>query len=396
MSKLFFLIIILVAIIVQISTDIYIPSLPTMANDFGVSLSMVQMSIFTFELGVCGGSLICGTLSDKYGRKIILLYGLGLGFLGSILCGIAWSINILLLGRLIQGLGFSVAVLTRAVMRDMISDPHELAKLGSIYGILYGLLIAFAPVIGGYIERYAFWRLGFILLTIYAFSLLFICIFKLPETNKRRQQIKIHQIVGIYYEVITNKVFMIYTIVSGLTLGGTIAYITISPYLLEVKLGITPTIFGWTTVFNFAALMMGGFLNVKMIKYRGINYMLKIGTIIFIISGLILILCGILNWVYIWSVLIPSALFFLGCGFVFANANAGALSLFANKAGTASAVYACIQTAGGALGSFLISSIKHSNQINLGIIYLVFGIIDLWFISKLYTLPLVRNQYKKG
>jgi Bcr/CflA subfamily drug resistance transporter len=391
MSRLFILVILLLATIGQFSSDIYIPSLPTMAHDFGVNLSKVQMSIFTFTIGFSVGAFIWGTLSDKYGRKIILLSGLGLGIAGSILCSIAWSINVLLIGRLIQGIGLSVAGVTRAVMRDMISDTRELAKLGSILGILYGLLVAFAPVIGGYIERYAFWRLSFILLTIYSISLLSFCIFKLPETNKKLQAIKMHQILGIYREVITNKVFMMYTVMSGFALGGIIAYATISPYLLEVKLGMAPDVFGWTTLFTCAALMIGGFLNVKMVMHRGINHMLKIGVIIFIISGLTLVMCGLFNFINVWSILIPVALFFLGCGFVFANANAGALTLFSDKAGTAGAVYACMQMAGGALSSLLISSVK-PNQIYLGAIYLIFGTISLWFIKRLQHSVFMSNS----
>lgn len=377
LNRLFFTMILLLATVGQFACDLYIPSLPSIAKDFNVPISIAQLSLFTFTIGFSGGALIYGPLSDKYGRRIILLFGLTIATFGGIICSVSWSINSLLFGRLIQGVGFSIAGVTRAVMRDVVHDVNQLAKIGSIMGMLYGIFIAFAPIIGGYIEKYLFWKLNFIILTIYTLILIWFCWFKLEETNYNKLPIKLNQILSIYFQVITNKQFIIYTLTSSLALGGIIAYTTVSAFLLEVKVGLLPNMFGYTYLITCLALVMGGYFNSKMVVHRGINNMILFGSIIFFISGMILALCGLFNLISTWLILIPVAMFFLACGFVFANSNAGALSLFKDKAGTAGAVFACIQMIGGILGSGLISLITLTNQFSLGIMYIIFGLINI-------------------
>ncbi len=319
--------------------------------------------------------------SDKIGRKIVLLAGLLVAVIGCVISIFSQSINMFIIDSLLQGLGFSSSSITRAILRDSIHDVKNMAKLSSIIGVFYAIAVSFAPIIGGYIERYAFWRLNFILIMIYAIIVIAVCYFKLEETNNNnRLEAKFSKILHVYYHIISNRNFIIYSLITSLALGGVIAYITISAYLFKVVIAMSPEIFDYSSIFTCAALAIGSFCNSKMVTKYGADKMLQIGAILFIISGLILRAGELIN---VGLILIPVAIFFFATGFVYANGSAGAISMFKDRAGIAGSVYSSFQMIDGALGSFLVSTIKFNNQLPLGMIYIVFGILAILAIISL-------------
>ena len=369
-SGMFLFIVILCSTAGQFATEIYLPSMPAMATYFKVQMSVIQLTITTYAFGFAFGSFFSGYISDKNGRLAVLFPCAIIAFIGSLLCSVSTSADLVLVGRFIQGVGLGgVGVVARSIIRDVSTNKMEFAKFASILGSVSAIAIAFAPIVGGYIEKYLYWRVDFFFLLVFTAGLSWLCKYKLIETNTNRGNVNIKLMLKDYYEVLKNKEFLLYNCVSSLTLAGFISYQTVSSYLLQVQVGLEPDKFGFTSVAVTVALIIGGLFNGKMVERRGVENMLKFGAIIYLIAGGLYVLGGLFNYMTVVSILLPMTLFTFSAGIMYPNASSGALSLFTDKAGTAASIYNCFQMIGAGIGSWIIASIRHKTQLPLGIMF---------------------------
>lgn len=234
--------------------------------------------------------------------------------------------------------------------------------------------IAFAPVIGGYVQKHAFWRLNFILLLIMAIMGAWLCWFKLHETNLNRQVLSLKTICKDYFEVLSNPQFLLYNAISALTLAGVVSYHTISPFLLQVTVGLGPESFGYTALVITGALIVGSLVSSKVMPKHGTEKMITFGCRLFTIAGVVFIVTGAFNLVNLYIILIPMMLYMIGAGLVYPNCSSGAMSIFSTKAVTAASVYNFFQMAGATIGSGLISAHVGGNQLHLGMMLTVIGL----------------------
>lgn len=370
----------MMSIIGSFATEIYLPSMPAMAKYFAVRLHIIQLSITIYVLGFSLGAFLFGPLSDIFGRRPIAIFCLIVGLLGSLICCIAFDTFSLLIGRFVQGIGLSgVGVIARSITKDISPDQTSMSRLGSIMGVVFATAVACAPIIGGYIEQYAFWRLNFITLFIMALLIALLCWQKLPETNKHKRNISFQHVLSDYVEVLTNKEFILFNLLSTFTLGGIISYQTLSSYLLQIKVGLSPTDFGYTTTIITLSLVIGGVFNSRVVARRGSLAMFALGFKLFIVSGIMYVFCGLFDWINVWLILLPIAAYTVGASLVYPNASAGAMTLFADKAGTAAAIYTFLQMLGATLFSGFISIVNATNQLPLGILFVTIGFIGLRF-----------------
>ncbi len=373
----------------QISADIYTPSFPTIAHYFVVPISKVQLTLFIHSLGISIGGLVYGPFSDRYGRKAILIISLTIAFIGSLVCLFSKSIEFMFIGRLIQGFGFGYTGVIRAILRDIEDNPIRLARLVSVLGVTYALFAIFGPIVGGYIEHYAFWRLDFLFLVVYAGLILSFYIFKFKNTNKPLSEFKLGLICQTFFEICTHRQFVFYNIISALTFAGTMAYITKAAYLLEIRLHLLPVQFGYTYILFVVMGILGNFINMWIVARRSRTSILKISSIMIMISGAVLLISGYYNLVSLWLILSMVGVYAFFSSFIYGNAMAGAMHSFKDKAGTAGGVFSFIQNGGAALGSALISIVPSDNQTSLGGLLFFFSLIELWLIR------LIINDEKK-
>jgi len=374
-SALFVTIMVMCSMIGQFATEIYLPSMPSMASYFAVDIAKIQFTITTYALGFAFGSLFCGYLSDKLGRLKVVFPCLVLSICGGLACCMAFSPQWLLFGRFFQGMGLGgVSVVARSIIRDVSASRNEFAKFASILGSTSAAAIAFAPVLGGYIEKFLFWRINFIVLLVFSLVLSWLCKFKLIETNRQIEgKIMFRQMLGEYVSVITNRKFLLYNLASSLTLAGFISYQTVSAFLLQVKLGLEPHQFGYTSIFVTLALVLGGVFNGRLVERHGIDIMLRFGAIMYIISGLILSICGLFDYMSVSLIVVPVVLFTFAAGMVYPNASSGALTIFTSNVGSAASLYNCFQMLGAAIGSWIISLTVSKNQLPLGVMFILIG-----------------------
>ncbi len=362
-----FILLFMFATLGQLAVDLYLPSLPAISRDFAVSHATAQMTIAVYLLGLGASQLFYGPWSDAVGRRRPLLTGVGLTVFGSLLCCIAPNIHILILGRLLQGLGAGACnSVGRSLIRDLVSG-HYLSRLGGQMGMAASFMVAVAPAIGGYIQDYSSWRVSFVVIFIYASTVLALLWVALPETHTKPDPHAIHfkKLIHNYGRLLSSPVFLGNAFCASIAYSGIIAYMTASPFLLQSTLHLSPVQFGWLALLNAAGIFASGFVNSHCVVRYGIPKMLFSG-IVGMISGAAIMLgiaCfGVLN---VAVIVLPMALFCMGAGLTFQNASAGALESFGHIAGSAGAIYGTLQISGGALISAFITLLHEKTQLPL-------------------------------
>jgi DHA1 family 2-module integral membrane pump EmrD-like MFS transporter len=370
------LLVILIASLIPFSTDSYTPSLPAITHYFKVSPSLIQLTITWFLLGLALGQLIYGPLSDRFGRRYLVLTGILICFFGSLLCAIAPSPYWLIAARFIQGLGASSAnVLHRAIVRDTFHG-NRLAKIISYIGMAFTTTLAAAPIIGGYIESFLGWRANFIFVAFFCVTTFTLLLWLLPETNQYRDKEAARLSVTLknYLHLLTHTQFLSYTICSGLAFSGLISYYAITPFLFQNVLKFTPSEYGWLSIFLASSIMLGLSINARCVEKYGSNNMLFAGIVLMILAGITMLVAALLFPIGGLIIMLPTIVFAIGCGCVFANAMTGAFMPFGKIAGTAGAVYGFLQTFSAFVTSLLVSTLHSKNQIPMSLIYIGLGL----------------------
>ncbi len=372
----------LVAIVEQFATNCYLPSFPDIAKTFAVNNSTVQLSLTIFMVGEALAQLLFGSLADLYGRKPSLVIGLIIFSFSSLLCTLAPDIKLFLIGRFLQGFGVgSGLVVARAVARDLFSDVQFAQIISSIVAIIV-LLQLISPVIGGYLQHYFGWHAVFILITTLAFLLLVLIIFLFTETYaaEKRQAAKLIDAVTSYAFLLKNKMFLLNVLYASFAAAIVIIYTTITPFLYQHALHISPIQFGWLTTVVAFSIAIGNFLNSNLVAKQGIDNMIRYGICIMSFSLVVMLIFGLVGILNIWVIAIPTFFAIIGTGFISANVAAKAFSQCPNMAGNAAAIYGTIQFVILSIFSGFSTLFHSNNQIPLALIMLI-PIILMWLLQ---------------
>lgn len=368
----FLSILLLVGCLMSIASDIYAPSLISIAHEFNVPLNEAQWTLPVFLIGISLCQLVYGPLSEGIGRKPPLLIGLIIMLIGTIVCWQASSIEMLIVGRFVQGLGAGAgASLWRSMFRDVYKGV-DLAKYGAYLSIGIVIFMPMAPTLGGYLEELSGWRACFQFLLGYTVFAILAVVFCYQETNEHRhpERLTILFFKKTFYQLLTSPVFMGYAGCVFLTYGGSFSWFTIAPVLLIDHAGLTPVEFGWIcSAGAFFSMGVGGFVNGRLVGKYGTTTMLQFGWLMMFIAGVVMFLTF---WIYDidWvCISLSFILFVFGTTFVWTNAFAAAFTPFGKIAGYASALYSFIQIGGGASIGSLAAFLPDDNQLPLSLIF---------------------------
>lgn len=365
-------IILLVGCFPQVSSDIYAPALPLMAASLGVQIDSVQMSMAIFMAGYAVSQLLYGPLSEGFGRRPALILGLSIAFIGSIFNVLATSIEWLLIGRLIQGLGVGTCALFRTILRDAFTN-EEMAKYTSYLVIFITFVIPAAPALGAYLTNYLGWRSVFVFLNIYAITAVLVTIFVFKETSQyhHRDRLKLSFMRSAFKELLSSRVFWGYVIPVLVTYGAFFSWIVATPVLLIQQLGLSKIQYGWITFLGTSSVMaLSGFLNGRLVVKYGGQTMMRMGWAIMTIAGSIMLAGFLLVGMNVYVIVGPMVLFYLGSFFIWPNAAVGAFSPFGEIAGYAGSLYGFMQISGGAIVAVLVSHLPEKNQLPLALVVL--------------------------
>lgn len=363
----------------QVATDLYLPSLISIANALNTNSSMVQFSITVYATSMMITQPFYGIASDAFGRRPLLKLGMIIAIIGSILCLLTADIQTLLIGRFLQGLGCGVTVtVTRAVVRDLYAGQDLVKKVSTlaIYGMTFMIT---APILGGYIEHYLSWQSNFLILLLIAlFNIITIC-FILPETNlrKNRDHLQLKTIKNNFICLLTSQKFMGYGICSTIAYANIFAWITAGPILLQETYGLNPIYFGWSYFLAGIFYIAGNILNRSLFKKYGITSMISVGFITQLVTGVGLLLVSYLNTDNIYTIVPLLGMLMFGAGIVFPNTNAAALNDFTNISGTASAMFSVLQSFGAVLSSSYIAIMPEQTLIPIATCFSILSFVGL-------------------
>lgn len=340
-----------------LSTDFYLPGFPSIALDLNVTLEQMQLTLAASFFGLGVGQLVYGPISDRFGRRIPAMTGIALFFLGSIICTLAGTFEILMLARLFQGLGGAAAVvISRAIVRDIYEGKEMARKMSAIQSIIT-ISPTIAPSIGALILIFADWRWIFALLATLGLIIWF-AIFKLPESlpKKNRNEHNFIDALKSYWQLLRDSDYRTNTLQVFFNSLVLFAYVVSAPalYMGQFKLSGSAlgVIFGATAV----ALFFGSQVNRKLLKKFSIEGILN--TAIWIQVSLVSLLLAVTFLApNLYAVILLQMVTIAVCAPISTNGMALALKHYAHKAAAASAVIGTLQHGSAAVMGTILTAV---------------------------------------
>lgn len=336
----FTLLVALMMSIVAISIDALLPALGFIGQEINLSHpNQIQYVISALFLGMALGQLVCGPLSDATGRKKVLYGGIALFFCGSAICFFATSIEGLLIGRFVQGLGVAGPYVSAiSIVRDKYAG-NEMARIMSLVMMIFIMVPALAPSLGQAVLLISSWRYIFVLYIVYALIIGVWIFWRLEETLPKEFRIPFTRtgFIDGFKEVISNYSTMCYTLCMGLFFGSFMGYLNSSQQIFQ-ELFNTGKLF--TVYFGVLALLFGvaSMVNARFVQKWGMEYLCRQATLGIIFSSAIFLALQLITTPNLWLFLAYAAVLFFCFGLVFGNVNAMAMEPMGHVAGIASAV----------------------------------------------------------
>ncbi|MFQ6572313.1 Bcr/CflA family multidrug efflux MFS transporter [Pseudomonas sp. UM16] len=365
------LIILLAALVAfgPLSIDMYLPSLPLIATDLAASEQQVQLTISLFLAGFSLGMLFYGPLSDRFGRRRLLLAGIVLYMLASLGCAMASGPGQLIGWRLIQALGGAAAsVLARVIVRDLF-PLNEAARVLSLMQQVTMIATLVAPVLGGYLMLLSSWRMLFMVLLGFAGLCLLLVLRYLPETHAAEARgTSLVNAFKAYAEIVRNPQALGYILCMGLTFAGMFAFITASPFVYIQYFGVSPQHYAWLFALNIGGIMGMSLLNARLVGRLGSQRMLGFGARLAAGSGLALLLCTGSGAGGLPALVLCVLLFVSVTGLIAANCLASLMSIFAGQAGAAAGLAVAMQFGLGTLASAMVGALYDGSPWPMGLV----------------------------
>ncbi|MEM1284899.1 MAG: multidrug effflux MFS transporter [Pseudomonadota bacterium] len=367
------LLLILIASLSPLTMHIYLPSLPGLAADLQANDAEVQLTLSVYLFAVAVGQLVIGPLSDRFGRKPVLIAGMLLFLLATAFCRFATSIDALIVGRAFQAIGGCTGmVLSRAIVRDVSDRNNAASMLGYV---TMGMAIAqmMGPAIGGVLDGFYGWRASFDLLFLTGLAVLIASLFSLRETNLNPQTSLSPRALWLSHVALAREP-RLWAFASTTALASAVffAFLGGGPIISQREMGLTPIAYGLYFTLIAAGYAFGNFLSGRFSQRAGPPAMILYGNLLSLaaISSMALMFAaGFINPLALFG---PMLLSSLANGLCLPSAFSGALSVRPDLAGTASGMTGSLQLAVGALATVVVGSLLH-----LGIWPLVFIMLGL-------------------
>ena len=353
-------------------TDMYLPSLPSMEAYFATTSSMVQLGLTFSMIGLAVGQIIFGPLSDKYGRRPLLLASMWLFIISTVACVFAPTIFVFVVLRLLQGIGGAGGiVISRSIATDRYGGK-ELAKMLAVIGAINGIAPVTAPVIGGLLTEHVGWQGIFGVLLALGLVLLAGC-FRFRESLplSRRSSKGLLHTFGSFKTIVRNRRYLFYVLQLGFAQGVLFGYIASSPFIIQQHYGFSPFMFSICFGINAVAIGIAAALSVKFRSQERGTRVGCVGMCVLAVSQLVALYMNVPFWVY--EMLMIALLFVMGL--TFTTSTSLAMGCERDNAGGASALLGAICFAFGGIVSPLVG--VGNILVSTGVVFVVCAVCSL-------------------
>lgn len=343
------------------SIDMYLPAMPAMGRALNASPGNIQLTLSAFFVGFAAGQLFYGPMSDRFGRRPVLIAGIALYVAATLLCALATGVEALIAFRLLHAFGGGAgAVLSRAIVADRFQGDHAARVLSLTMLVTMGAPLV-APLIGGYLSVWFGWRMIFFVLTAFGLVCLVSAVFGLDESLPagRRRSLNIGQMAGAYFTVIRHRRAAGYILCRAFMSAGMFAFLAGAPFVYITQFGVKPENFAYLFSLNVLGVMCGSFINSRLVVRFGLRTMLRVGLTIMGVSSAVLVAVSLAGVGGLVGIAIPLFCYLAPINLVTANTTAGALRLFPEIAGTASALSGAASFVGGSLSSLALGALNN-------------------------------------
>lgn len=382
-AKLTFFIAILAAV-GQATQTMYVPSIGYMAQEFLVSPAALQAVMACYLIPYGLSQFVYGTLSDRIGRKPIIIAGLFIYIVGSLIALFAHQYSWFLIGSFVQGLGIGCGgAMARTLSRDCF-DGAELHKVNSLISMCLIFSPLVAPVLGGYLTESFGWRSSYLFLSLFAIAVVITMMTSMIETLPAAARKK-EPVLRSYHYVLSDRRFQGYLICLVATFAGLAVFEAAAGVLLGGVLGLPATTVSMLFVLPIPGYLAGAWLSNIIARHWREKTAMRVGLIAILTGSLVILLPGLLGLTTALSLIGGATIYFLGAGILFPAATTGALTPFPYHAGTAGAILGGMQNLGAGLATLFAAMFPASDQLPLGAIMLLMSVVALWGLKRVYT-----------
>lgn len=345
------------------SIDTYIPAFSGIARSIGATPAEMQQTLSAYLFGFAFMNLFHGALSDSFGRRPVVLWGLAVFTLASLGCALSQNIAQLVLFRGLQGLSTGAGiVVSRAVIRDMF-PPADAQRVMSQVTIYFGVAPAIAPIVGGFLFVHAGWHAIFWFLVAVG-VVLFVANYKLlPETlhQSQRQPFQVRHLMRGYWDLCSDPRFLLLAFASGVPFNGMFLYVLAAPAFLGDHLALAPTQFFWFFLLTIGGIMSGAWASGRMAGKVAPKRQIRDGFLIMLVTSLVNVVANSLFTAHAAWALWPLAVFAFGWALMVPVVTLLVLDLHPERRGMASSLQAVIgSTANGIVAGVVAPLVMHS------------------------------------
>lgn len=383
-----------------VSQDIYLPNIPDVKADFGISDSMVTATIQLNIIATAVGSLVIGSLADRYGRRPVLIASLTLYVVSVIVAALSEHIVLFLVARIFMGFGQGSQVMAAVLARDLIDDVAQRLRAMAVLATVNSVAVALAPTLGGFIGQFGTWRIIFWFLGAWVVLTLvgFIC--TMPETKpqaklealpapacaSKRCESALHRFMDTTRTIFGSRVYVGFVGLFALMFAAIMAMLTLLPFLLENHYGLPVSLTGVLTGVIPVCGFSGSLISMALSKYVIPFQIVRLGMFPYFLVFVLLLAMTFLHqelpfsamtW---WPVLVPCILMLMMQNLFIPVAMSFALEEFEDKAGVAQGAAMCIQALAMALGSKVAIALWDGTPRSFyGTLAMIIGVAQLWF-----------------
>lgn len=340
-----------------VSMALYTPAMPALVEAFGTTEPAVKLTLTAYFAGFALAQLVCGPLSDAFGRKPVTLLFLLLYLVSSCLAAFAPTVEFMVLARALQGIGAAVGIsVSRAIVRDQFTGQAS-ARIMNAIAMMLALGPAISPTIGGVVLELFGWREIFWCMVVYGIVLMVSVMFFQVETNARPglHHLNPGQLARNYLTLLKDPRFLAPSLLIGCGLGSLYALAAVLPFVLIYEVGLTPSQFGLTMMIQSGSFMAGTMVTGRLLRFYEAHRLVPFGMGLWIVSSSLMCFLTLTQEPGIATVMGPVALFVFALALVLPACFTDSMAPFPHIAGAAAAMVGFLQFGGGIVASLIVA-----------------------------------------